>query len=94
MLVEGWAYTQMGNSQAMQRGINPAAVPFWDPALLALNDRAFTDPSADVMRALRDDHGVRWLFADTTVADSAALGQFADLREQVGDFAIYELRRP
>jgi hypothetical protein len=94
VLVEGWAYTQMGNSQAMQRGINPAAIPFWDPALLALNDRAFTDPSAEVLRALRVDHGVRWLFADTTVVDSAALGQLADLREQVGDFAIYELRRP
>ena len=92
MLVEGWAYTQMAISRARQLRVNPNAVPFWDPSLLALNDRAFTDPSADVLRALQVDHGVRWLFADTTIADSAALGRFADLRERVGDFAIYELR--
>ena len=72
----------------------PECGSFLDPALLSLNDRAFTDPSAEVLGALYADHGIRWLFADTTIADSAALGQFADLRERVGDFAIYELRRP
>ncbi|MFL5645364.1 MAG: hypothetical protein ACJ78L_08410 [Chloroflexota bacterium] len=93
VLVEGWAYTQMSISHARELGVDSNHVPFWDPALLALNDRAFTDPSAEVLRALEADHGVRWLFADATIADVAALDRLADLRERVGDYAIYELRR-
>lgn len=94
VLVEGWAYTQMSISHARQLGVDSNHVAFWDPALLTLNDSAFTDPSAEVLRTLGADHGVRWLFADTTTADSAGLGQLADLRKRIGDFAIYELRRP
>jgi hypothetical protein len=93
VLVEGWAYTQTAISRARQLGVSPNVVPFWDPALLALNDRAFTDPSAEVLRTLEADHGVRWLFADATIADVATLDRFADLRERIGDYAIYELRR-
>jgi hypothetical protein len=92
VLVEGWAYTQTAISRARQLGVSPTVVPFWDPVLLALNDRAFSDPSADVLQALGADHDVRWLFADATIADVAGLDRFADLRERVGDYVIYELR--
>ena len=94
VLVEGWAYTQMAISRARLLDVNPNSVPFWDPSVLALNDRAFSDPSADVLAALQTDHGVRWLFADATTADTAGLDKFADLRQRIGDFAVYELRRP
>ena len=95
LLVEGWSYTQMAISRARKLGVtNVNAVPFWDPPLLALNDLAFTNPTPAVLTALQDEYGVRWLFADVTTADAAALGGLADLRDRVGDFAVYELRRP
>jgi hypothetical protein len=94
VLVEGWAYTQMAIGRARTLGVNPNVVPFWDPALLARNDLAFAQPTPANVAALQAGYGVRWLFADLTIADPAALGRVADLRDRVGDFAIYELRRP
>ena len=85
ILVEGWAYTGMTLQQV---------TPFWDPLLLAANDAAFTDPSEATIAKLRDEYGVRWLFADLTTADPDAIGRYADLRYRDGDFAVYELRRP
>ncbi|HEY8819231.1 MAG TPA: hypothetical protein VIM25_10490, partial [Candidatus Limnocylindrales bacterium] len=94
VLVEGWGYTQMATSRSGELGVNPNLVPFWDPPLLAQNDLAFTAPTPAALAALQDGYGVRWLFADVTIADPTALGRVADLRERVGDFAVYELRRP
>jgi hypothetical protein len=94
VLIEGWAYTQMAITRSAELGVNLNTVPFWDPALLAQNDLAFTDPTSADLTALQAEYGVRWLFADLTMADPAALGRVADLRDRVGDFAIYELRRP
>ena len=51
-LVEGWAY-QAGPGRL-----------FGDPQLLALNQRAFTDPTPSVLQALRDK-GVDWLVGST-----------------------------
>jgi hypothetical protein len=93
VLVEGWAYTQTAIDIGVATRSDTRTVPFWDPDLLALNDTAFAAPSSEVLSALRDDHGVRWLFASLTPADAKALDRLATLRHRVGDFAVYELER-
>ena len=92
MLVEGWAYTSKAIAAGMKLGVNDRTVPFWDPALLAANDAAFEAPTEAAVAALRDDHGVRWLFADLTTADAAGLARVADLRYQAGNYAVYAVR--
>lgn len=93
VLVEGWAYTIPALEQATRLGVNLDVVPFWDPALLAANDRIFRAPAAGDLALLRDRYGVRWLYADLTMADPSVLAGEADLRDRQGDFAVYELRR-
>jgi hypothetical protein len=93
VLVEGWAYTTPAIAEGLELGISDRLVPFWDQALLAENELAFSNPSAGSLDALRDSHGVRWLFADLTHADAEALSRVADLRQRDGDYAVYELRR-
>jgi hypothetical protein len=92
ILVEGWAYTAPAVQYANAHGVSDRTGPFWDPALLAENDAAFTHPSESELATLRATRGVRWLFADLTAADGDALGRLADLRHREGDFAVYELR--
>jgi hypothetical protein len=92
MLVEGWAYTSKAIAAAMKLGVSDRTVPFWDPALLAANDAAFEAPTEAAVAVLRDDHGVRWLFADLTTADGAGLARVADLRYRAGDYAVYAVR--
>ena len=94
MLVEGWGYTAKAFALGKALGVSDRTNAFWDQALLAENDRAFTDPSRDALAGLRDGYGVRWLFADLTSADGEAIGREADLRYRQGDFGVYELRRP
>ncbi len=93
ILVEGWSYTPAVGRYAASLDI-PLSVtnPFWDPLLLATNDRAFSDPSPATLASLRERFGVRWLYADLTRADPAALGAAADLRYRLGNFAVYALR--
>ncbi len=90
VLVEGWSYAWTPVAAANQPGSDQRVAPFWDPALLAANDLAFTDPSAASLGALRAT-GVHWLFADVAATNVDALGRQAHLRELVGDFAVYEL---
>jgi hypothetical protein len=92
VLVEGWAYTAPAFRYGLAHDVSDRTAPFWDPALLAANDAAFTDPSPGTLAELRDRSGVRWLFADLTGADQDALGRNAELRFRRGDFAVYELR--
>jgi hypothetical protein len=92
ILVEGWDYTATSNARYVP-GYNVRTGPFWDPALLALNDAAFTDPASGVP-ALRATHPVRWLFADLQQADEASLGLAAVERFRAGRFAVYEVARP
>lgn len=92
VFVEGWSYTTKATTLSKQLGVSYIVVPFWDQPLLARNDLAFTDPSPAALAELHDRDGVRWLFADLTKADAAALGREADLRYRQGDFAVYELR--
>ncbi|MFG3442168.1 hypothetical protein ACGF0J_33410 [Nonomuraea sp. NPDC047897] len=91
VLVEGWAYTA-ANLNRWRPGLPPESLPFWDPELLRLNDAAFRAPSADVMRLLRERHGVRWLFAEERPGASLGrIGDFAALRFRSGGYAVYLL---
>jgi hypothetical protein len=83
VLVEGWLFAPRV-SETGERA-------FWDPALLALNDEAFTAPTPSVLDALRA-RGVRWLVADRTGdRESPALPELARLRYDNGRDAVYEL---
>ncbi len=92
MLVEGWAYTGRAVARGKTLGVNIRTVSFWDQPLLGRNDAAFSDPSSARLAALRTVDGVRWLFADLTMANGAALANDATLRYRQGNFAVYELR--
>jgi hypothetical protein len=73
VLVEGWAYTPTWDRSPTVDG-HPAYKPFWDPELLATNDRAFSAPSPerfDGLRAL----GVDWLFVDKTAPHDPDIAQ-------------------
>lgn len=83
VLVEGWAFAP--------RVAGSAFAEFWDPELLRRNDEAFTAPTAQGLRGLRE-LGVRWLVVDRTVgAEAAGLGELARARFDNGRMAVYEL---
>ncbi|MGW4637529.1 hypothetical protein ACWEN6_03325 [Sphaerisporangium sp. NPDC004334] len=89
MLVEGWTYTATNMSRWVSRGL-PEYIAFWDGRRLALNDAAFTAPSPEILRELRDRHHVRWLFADTHLTRLGIDG-YARPVFRSGDYAIYDL---
>jgi hypothetical protein len=84
VVVEGWDFAP--RMAAEQLG------PFWDPQRMALNDSAFTAPTADVLTQLRTRYHVRWLVADRAVAtESPLLATLATRRFDNGQMAVYEL---
>jgi hypothetical protein len=84
VLVEGWTFAP--------RLAGDAAKPFWDPELLDLNDRAFTEPTTQELAELRQD-GVRWLVADSRSGPVAPeLASLAVTRYSDGPVTVYELR--
>ncbi|WP_433828163.1 hypothetical protein ACQP2E_01885 [Actinoplanes sp. CA-015351] len=92
-LVESWAYT---DRTVAANGVNDLKYffqPAPDPEVFALNQRVFAkgDP-ADVAR-LRDEYGVRWLFADTRASKVAitALKSSAQVVHQRESVVIYRL---
>lgn len=90
-LVEGWAYT-VTNMDSWRPGEVVETRPFWDRDRLQANDAVFLAPSAQAVRRLRDDYGVRWLFVDERrMSPGANLGPFADLQLRAGDYAVYRL---
>jgi hypothetical protein len=83
VLVEGWGFAP--------RQAAVGLTPFWDPALLELNDAAFSDPSPDGLAALAG-HGVRWLVVDRFVGpESPRLRDLANLEYDNGRLAVYRL---
>ncbi|MEV6306194.1 hypothetical protein AB0M02_42750 [Actinoplanes sp. NPDC051861] len=92
-LVESWGYS---DKTVAAHGVNGKPYiyqPAPDPAIFELNQRAFEqgDP-ADVAR-LRDEYGVRWLFADSRAgAVSPRLAESAQVAHQQGPVTIYRLR--
>ncbi|MGH3465330.1 MAG: hypothetical protein ACRDP9_28000 [Kribbellaceae bacterium] len=107
VLVEGWGYTNKINEQVAATGENPFRLPFWDLQRLEDNDAAFRArpkslnelqrPPKELRNAvnkLRDEYGVRWLFADLTYAEVPhELAEVADLRYDGLDVQIFEIRR-
>ncbi|EWT00477.1 hypothetical protein N865_15560 [Intrasporangium oryzae NRRL B-24470] len=91
-LVESWAYTAAAHEAHGVGGRPYSRQPFDDPRLFALNEAAFSEPSAATLAALRD-RGVRWLFADTAAGPvSPRLDSLADLVHESGTVRIFRLR--
>jgi hypothetical protein len=88
VLVESWRFApRMVASPTL-------VVPFWDQPLLALNDAAFTAPTAEVLGRLRDVHHVRWLVADRRVGTvSPLLGTLATPRYDNARIAVFGASR-
>jgi hypothetical protein len=90
VLVEGWGYTPKVYERAWQSEF--ATQRFWDPRLLAENDRAFTDPTPASIGLLRDRYRVRWLFVDERYDRPApTLDQVATLRYRADGVAVYSI---
>jgi LPXTG-motif cell wall-anchored protein len=84
VLVEGWSFAPRAI------GVYP---PFWDQALLRLNDEAFVAPSTSTLSTLALRYRVRWLVVDRTAGTEAStLRRFADLRYENDRIAVYRLR--
>lgn len=93
LLVEGWGYTNTINDQVAGTGRSANGLPFWDQQRLKDNDLAFTSPSRDNLRVLREQYGVRWLYADPSQTPvSHRLDELATLRYKAEDVLVYELR--
>ncbi|HKD97819.1 MAG TPA: hypothetical protein VKB69_09475 [Micromonosporaceae bacterium] len=90
VLVEGWSYTDRANDELPLFGLGVGRAPFWDPALLATNDAAFTSPDATDVATLARTYHVRWLVAVAPTA-SPALAGFATLRYASGRVSVYEI---
>ncbi len=95
-LVGGWAYADRNVASAWTRTRVYRETPFWDPALLEEQSRAYLAPTASLLDDLYRRHGVRWLFLDLKASrvDVRALDQLADLRFRATGMAVYHLRAP
>lgn len=91
VLIESWGYTNRIVGTATSGGVRYNEQPFWDQELLDANDIVFTAPTQTRVDLLRDRHHVRWLVADRRLPVSPELAQFARLRFQNQDAAVYEL---
>jgi hypothetical protein len=91
-LIEGWAYTNQAMAEQGQGGRRYTVQPSPWPDRVALTNEALTAPTADLLRRLRDEYGVRWLYADTRNGPvSPALDRLAVRRHSIGKVRIYEL---
>lgn len=92
-LVESWAYS---DATVAANGVNDLKYvlqPPPDPAKYDLNQRAFSNADPADLARLRQEYGVKWLFADSRAGKvSPRLAQLAALRHTSGPVTIYELR--
>ncbi len=80
ILVEGWAYIppELVGLPSNKKTNASTGGPFWKPAVLAANDRAFTHPTAQSVATLHLEYGVTWLFVDRQrPVDLTALSRYA-----------------
>ncbi|WP_369183844.1 hypothetical protein [Streptomyces sp. Y1] len=90
VLIEGWAYAP--RLMATSGGAAATTAPFWDAALLKLNEDAFYHPTADILRRLHDDHRVRYLVVQRKAGqESPLLARLAPKVFDNGRVAVYEL---
>ncbi|WP_350274219.1 hypothetical protein [Kribbella sp. HUAS MG21] len=91
-LIEGWAYTSQAMAKQGDGGRRYTEQPSPWPDRVALTEQALTTPTTDVLARLRDEYGVRWLYADARNGPVApALDQLAVRRHSVGNVVIYDL---
>lgn len=92
ILVESWGYTVTSLAEVNKSKQTFYYIKYSNPGLLAENDRAFQEPSAESIAVLRDKYKVKWLFVDERFDTPApTLEQFAKLRYRNTDSAVYEL---
>lgn len=92
ILVESWGYTVTSLAEVSTSKQTYYYIGYSNPGLLAENDRAFQEPSAESIAVLRDKHKVKWLFVDERFdTPSPELGDHAKLRYRKDDSAVYEL---
>lgn len=75
ILVEGWAYTPTWSRSELPTSDRS----FWNPDLLALNDRFLEAPTPERAARVRD-LGVQWIYVDKTAPHSESLDEFAESR--------------
>ena len=88
VLVEGWAGTGMAEKGDKPRQTNRGR--FGDPALLALNDRFYTQPTERAAKELIA-LGVRWIYVEDTMPHAATLEPYANLVHATDGVEVYEL---
>jgi hypothetical protein len=91
-VVESWGYSDETVAANGGNGLKFTLQPAPDPALKDRNDRLFSAPTAADLAAFRQEHGVRWLLADSRAGTvSPALAELATVRYQSGTATVYEL---
>lgn len=92
-LIEGWAYTQQAMAEQGVNGKKYTLQPSPWPDRVAITTEAIGAPTTDAMTRLKDEYGVRWIFADPTQGKvSPRLGDFATLRHSSGAVRVYEVQ--
>jgi hypothetical protein len=92
IVVEGWAFVPASIKFHGTAGFGYSQQPPPDWARFALNERVFADPTEEDLRRLREEYGVRWLFADTRAGPvSSTLAAHATMRYADAPVTIYEL---
>ena len=84
VLIEGWGFAP--------RVATTGLGPFWDQALMAENEAAFTAPTPQLLSKLRDAYHVHWLVVDHEAGlESPTLGQLAQLVYTNGRLSVYRI---
>jgi len=91
-LIEGWAYTNQAMAEQGVGGKRYTEQPSPWPERVALTNQALAAPTPELLRRLREEYGVRWLYADARDGTvSPTLDRLATLRHSVGKVRIYDL---
>jgi len=91
-LIEGWAYTQQAMASQGVGGRRYSEQPSPWPDRVDLTNEAIAAPTPAVLRRLRTQYDVRWLYADLRDGpESPQLVRLAHLRHSEGRVRIYEL---
>ncbi|MDI6100488.1 hypothetical protein QLQ12_17910 [Actinoplanes sp. NEAU-A12] len=92
-LVESWGYADQAVAAHGTGGLSYTYQPAPYPEVFALNERVFREAGLVDVARLRDEHGVRWLLADTRAGPVApGLARVADVRFTGDTATVYELR--
>ncbi|MFI5712022.1 hypothetical protein [Kribbella sp. NPDC051620] len=90
--LEGWGYTSQAMAHHGDGGLRYNQQPSPWPDRVELTNQAIYEPTADVLRKLRDQYHVRWVYADLFGGPvSPDLGKLAVLRHSWQHVRIYEL---